>query len=730
MTTFLINTFWQSILISALGIFFLFLISKSSAPLRSRVSMSIFASILLLSVINIIPDRPVFKKVNMDTGVRRLQNDFRTILLAPQQNHQAKIAPSKDIPAKLTATEKTDHKYQYVSYVIPAFYAIWSIGSIIMLLRLIHGLIFLNGFRYGLKSVKDQRILDIFRQTKNELNIKKKISVYVSPKTVSPISIGVFSPVIVIPENAYEILSYEEYKSIALHEMSHIKCNDHLGNICKRLIIAIFWWNPILYKISKIHDIAREEICDNYAITQLDSSLYSRCLLNMMEKNCLISQLPATACMAGNHINFKDRIISILSSKRNIKMKCTEKSKIGIALSAILSIIVVSGISCNYTGSKDAPADKKNAALKVDQKLTEPNDKAMNKLYNSGKHMSQDEVNQRFNDLKNKKHVFPNAALLLGYYKSKNPNKDVNAKNQGRIIVFECIKYNPRAKCLDFIAREASLFYMPKAKMFELWNELLSANPHDKEIAENAINFSSSLNNKIKLFSKIQENFPQNAKLASMIGLEAYSKAKHAEKNSEEFKHYSKLACLQLSRTFELIPKMNRMVLLPYLIRAQMLAGDLQGANKNLNTLDKLSVSTLSRKLRRWSRPMYFARTAKFQGLSLRGLVALQQGDVKQACKYFNDACKLENGIEIQMHYPELAIKLIKAGKKEYVISVLEKMVNNPKTSKQIIYVGSRETPRKYSDLFKEKVIEPLKRGTYGRGWHPADIVSDSNIYN
>jgi hypothetical protein len=52
------------------------------------------------------------------------------------------------------------------------------------------------------------------------------------------------------------------------------------------------------YKISAEHSIAREEVSDNYVLSQLNPKVYSECLVGLAEKTCLISNLPATVGMA------------------------------------------------------------------------------------------------------------------------------------------------------------------------------------------------------------------------------------------------------------------------------------------------------------------------------------------------------------------------------------------------------------------------------------------------
>jgi beta-lactamase regulating signal transducer with metallopeptidase domain len=83
--------------------------------------------------------------------------------------------------------------------------------------------------------------------------------------------------------------------------------------IIKRIAIAANWWNPLVYIISAEHSISREEVSDNYVLSQLNPKAYSECLVELAERTCLISSLPATVGMADKHISLEQRVKNILS---------------------------------------------------------------------------------------------------------------------------------------------------------------------------------------------------------------------------------------------------------------------------------------------------------------------------------------------------------------------------------------------------------------------------------
>ena len=66
-------------------------------------------------------------------------------------------------------------------------------------------------------------------------------------------AMGFINPVVVIPEKVFSTLSKNEMKSILLHEISHIYHHDQFADIIKRAVLALHWWNPLVYLINRYH---------------------------------------------------------------------------------------------------------------------------------------------------------------------------------------------------------------------------------------------------------------------------------------------------------------------------------------------------------------------------------------------------------------------------------------------------------------------------------------------
>lgn len=123
---------------------------------------------------------------------------------------------------------------------------------------------FRNLKRYG---IKHDDILEEIQGGKNDLRIKKKIDVVISDLNNAPCTIGIFKPVICLPQKLVDNLETSDLSMVILHELLHIKNNDLVIKFITLLTIAVNWFNPLCYFV--FYEIcAMSEICCDFEIVK------------------------------------------------------------------------------------------------------------------------------------------------------------------------------------------------------------------------------------------------------------------------------------------------------------------------------------------------------------------------------------------------------------------------------------------------------------------------------
>lgn len=343
---FVVNLLWQTLLLSVLGYAALRLAANASAPTRAALALASLAALLAMPLPNLFflaVDSGWFKRA--EPAVQTTSGAtwrFNLSLLGGAAATTAKAAPAAVIlePVESSRNVAAELRASLRRWA-PLAGTVWAAGAVFMLLRLLYGLTLLRGFRLGLRRIDDSRFAAAMASAA-AFSPGHRPDVFLSSEIESPLTIGLFRPVMVLPEKLYGALKTNEIRSIVLHELSHIHHHDHLAGLVKRVVAAVNWWNPLVHIINAAHSVAREEVSDNYALTELGPKAYAGCLVELAEKTCLISGLPATIGMADIHVSLEQRVRGILSNKRKLEMR-TNKAVRNVAMTCFCGLAALLG---------------------------------------------------------------------------------------------------------------------------------------------------------------------------------------------------------------------------------------------------------------------------------------------------------------------------------------------------------------------------------------------------
>jgi beta-lactamase regulating signal transducer with metallopeptidase domain len=117
-------------------------------------------------------------------------------------------------------------------------------------------------------------------QSKRE-NVQNPLTFYTSTMTSTPMAIGLFRPIIVVPQSMTQQLNHMQLTPVLLHELAHIQRKDLWVSLFQELLAIIFWWSPVMRLINKKIHLSRELACDYRAAQQLSShKQYAQSLLD------------------------------------------------------------------------------------------------------------------------------------------------------------------------------------------------------------------------------------------------------------------------------------------------------------------------------------------------------------------------------------------------------------------------------------------------------------------
>jgi beta-lactamase regulating signal transducer with metallopeptidase domain len=224
------------------------------------------------------------------------------------------------------------------------FLILWLMGTLIQFGRLLRAWWFIVRFKGKLVSVRDQRTRKILHELGRKQGIRRVPPVYQTGLVGSPFTLGLVKPCVVLPESLYSSLSDKALRAVIAHEFAHVSHGDHLIGHLQRLAAAFYWWNPLVYVVSRDLTTAMEEVCDNHAVLETGAPRrYVECLVHLAEKSCRISGLPGLFGLRHHKKNLEERIKNLLSRERDMKTSLSPKVGLILMLSFLLILGFASG---------------------------------------------------------------------------------------------------------------------------------------------------------------------------------------------------------------------------------------------------------------------------------------------------------------------------------------------------------------------------------------------------
>lgn len=101
------------------------------------------------------------------------------------------------------------------------------------------------------------------------------VAIYVTKTPITPSTVGVFRPKIVMPEAILKGYAGKEFQTILLHEKMHIRLGHLLFYVLWDILRALLWLNPFLAVGTKYFREDMEEICDWVTIKRSGDKAYA-----------------------------------------------------------------------------------------------------------------------------------------------------------------------------------------------------------------------------------------------------------------------------------------------------------------------------------------------------------------------------------------------------------------------------------------------------------------------
>lgn len=204
--------------------------------------------------------------------------------------------------------------------------------------------------------------ISIRKKTKESIRLDKERNVFVCDEIDTPFILGVLKPVIYIPSG----LDDETIRNVLAHEKAHIKRLDYLRKQFGFLILALHWFNPLVWVSYALFCRDIELACDEKVISLMsleEKKSYANSLLLCSTHKRLVMAYP----LAFGEIGVGTRIKQIFNYR---------KPTFWLIL---MLVIICAGFSTSFFTSASKEKDSSDASSDTDASIEMTKDKFVEK---------------------------------------------------------------------------------------------------------------------------------------------------------------------------------------------------------------------------------------------------------------------------------------------------------------------------------------------------------------
>ena len=203
---------------------------------------------------------------------------------------------------------------------------IWMAGACLMFLSKL--------LSYGLFMIELRKNSEVISCPELKRFTDKNIITRAGDKFSSPLMVGVFRPILLLPKVS---MTEEQLGNVLSHEMVHYKRKDILYKWFVCLVKCVHWFNPVIYYVSRQVDIECEISCDADVVKNMsdeEQTRYIDTIITLLAAGNR-KQVTITTGMVSDKKTLQRRFTMIKS-----KIKMSKKTAIIVA---VLALAVVGG---------------------------------------------------------------------------------------------------------------------------------------------------------------------------------------------------------------------------------------------------------------------------------------------------------------------------------------------------------------------------------------------------
>lgn len=367
----LFHSLWQIALIALVLFLTLRAAQKFSADLRYRLATAALFLAVVLPVISFAVlhekssskmDRREISRENDYPALRARNERGESLPVLTKERSTIETAQNEGVFASIGSMQSVFS--ENFTAVLPFAVGFWFCGVALSGARLAGGIRQLRVFKTRKVSAPDAAWQERFDALCEKLKITQTVKLLCSKMIETPIVIGWFKPVILVPPSAFLQITPRELETIIAHELVHIRRYDAFVNFAQNLAEVVFFYHPCVWWISREIRTEREFAADAAVLEIFENSriVYAKALANLEAIRTAANQTLPRYVTAANGGNLMHRICKILQKNTGMERGASRAWSAGLAF-ALIPAVLLAVFSFNQTAVVNA--QKKAAAKRL-----------------------------------------------------------------------------------------------------------------------------------------------------------------------------------------------------------------------------------------------------------------------------------------------------------------------------------------------------------------------------
>jgi beta-lactamase regulating signal transducer with metallopeptidase domain len=194
---------------------------------------------------------------------------------------------------------------------------VWLAGIAVLSIRLWRGTRQVARLICSVQSFDNPCLRESMQTAASILRTKTLPTVVVSPDSIGPVVVGLFRPLVILPEEFAKTASVDQMVDVLVHECAHILRHDVWIGLLQRLVQLVCWPHPMISWMNRQLSQAREEVCDNHVLRRGDVTAYAETLLALAERYSSRSNPATTLAIVNPRWKLQDRVAGLLDPQRH-----------------------------------------------------------------------------------------------------------------------------------------------------------------------------------------------------------------------------------------------------------------------------------------------------------------------------------------------------------------------------------------------------------------------------